>query len=715
MQTSTTRLEKPLYLWLARMITLGIILACIGISASRLPEILDKQKHEGIVWDIYFEVNPNGEAIIGYVSPTAEQKGVAIGDKILNYQDLPPGRIGTPVTFHIQRGSAPARDITFLPGPASTVVFGGIQLGLPFDASVTLAFLLILIPLVVGAVSSLLLYSLRSNDWMALLTAIVLATFTTGNFGDFPFTNPVIIIFTNLMFLLVFFWFLVFPNGKLMPRWSWVIMILILVNYIFQSALDLKLLTWNERVAATQNIMMLLSYIAGLAILAIQYFRYRYIFSAVERQQSKWVITALITGLLPLMFAGFIYSTYYDAHQYEAAAIAYFFNFCVGTVFSVSLTLGIFFSIFRYRLWDIDFIINRSLVYGALTVLLALVFGGSLFIISRIVEGQNFVLAFGITALIAGTSFNPTRRRIQRFVDQRFYNINIDYQKTPLDIPSGSATQVLRTTQFGVYQNLELIGRGGMAEVYKSTHPQLNQPVAIKILPAQLAEEAEFRQRFTREAQVVSKLDHPNIVRVFDSGEQDGKYYMVMEYLTGQDLDKLIRAHGRLALSQALQLIQQIAAALDYAHSQGFIHRDIKPSNVLLDTSQNHTRAILTDFGIAKILNSKTAMTRTGSVMGTFDYIEPEQIQESSILDGRADIYALGVMVYQMLTGELPFKHNNPGALLIAHLTQPPPDSCKLLPDLPEQICGAIQKAMAKKPEERFATASEFAVALSVV
>ena len=114
----------------------------------------------------------------------------------------------------------------------------------------------------------------------------------------------------------------------------------------------------------------------------------------------------------------------------------------------------------------------------------------------------------------------------------------------PLDIPSGSATQVLRTTQFGIYQNLELIGRGGMAEVYKSTHPSLNQPVAIKILPAQLAEEAEFRQRFTREAQVVSKLDHPNIVRVFDSGEQDGRYYMVMEYLSGKDL-KIGRASCR--------------------------------------------------------------------------------------------------------------------------------------------------------------------------
>jgi len=175
MQTSTTRLEKPLYLWLARMITLGIILACIGISASRLPEILDKQKHEGIVWDIYFEVNPNGEAIIGYVSPTAEQKGVAIGDKILNYKDLPPGKIGTPVTFHIQRGSLPARDITFLPGPANQVVFGGIQLGLSFDVSVIMAILFVLIPLVIGVMGSMLLYRLRSNDWMTLLTAMVLA------------------------------------------------------------------------------------------------------------------------------------------------------------------------------------------------------------------------------------------------------------------------------------------------------------------------------------------------------------------------------------------------------------------------------------------------------------------------------------------------------------------------------------------------------------
>jgi len=222
-----------------------------------------------------------------------------------------------------------------------------------------------------------------------------------------------------------------------------------------------------------------------------------------------------------------------------------------------------------------------------------------------------------------------------------------------------------------------------------------------------------FRQRFRREAQVVSKLEHPNIIRVFDAGEQDGKYYMVMEYLTGQDLDKFMQANGCLPLSQALPLVQQIAAALDYAHAQGFIHRDIKPSNVLLDTSNNHLRAILTDFGIAKIVNSQTVMTRTGIVIGTLEYISPEQIQESALVDGRADIYALGVMVYQMLTGELPFKHHSPGALLIAHLNQPPPDLCASAAGIPERVGQAVRRALAKKPEERYPTASEFFAALT--
>jgi len=704
-------LEKPLYLWLARILTLGIILASIGTAVSRLPEILNKLKHEGADWDVVWYLDQNGEAIIGYVSLTARQMGVAIGDKVLNYEeDDTHGELGTPVTLHIQRGISPARDITFLRGPASQVVFGGIQLGLPFDTSVKLAFLFTLIPLVVGIVGALILFFLRSNDLMVLFTAIVLANFGAAAPGEFPPSNPNILIFSRLMLFLTFFWILVFPNGKLMPRWSWAILLLLIPYFVLLSAIDLDLLSLDERRVFLQTFTFELTYIAILALLMILYIRYRDMFSPAERQQTKWVITPVIAGLL---ITGLIYSASRYTHTWEGITIGYFFNFFMRTVFFVSLAVGIFFSILRYRLWDIDFIINRSLVYGTLTVLLALIFGGSLFLVSRIVEGQNFVMAFGVTALIAGTFFNPTRRRIQRFVDRRFYHIEIDYQKTPPFIATEGMTQVLRQTHFGVYQNLELIGRGGMAEVYKSTHPTLNKPVAIKILPDHLAAEEDFRKRFTREAQIVSKLEHPNIVRMFDSGENNGKHYMVMEYLTGKDLSEFLRANGKMTLSEALPLIKQIASALDYAHQQGLVHRDIKPSNVLLDmTSTNNIRAILTDFGIAKIIQSNTAMTKTGGMLGTFDYMAPEQIQESANVDGRADIYALGVMVYQMLTGDVPFKHNNPGALLIAHLTQPPPDACKVSINLPEKICDAIQRAMAKKPEARFATASEFAAAL---
>ena len=431
--------------------------------------------------------------------------------------------------------------------------------------------------------------------------------------------------------------------------------------------------------------------------------------TSVEKAQLKWLLYA--SALFGLVYIMNFPLSDFDANTPIAILLNFLFSL---TALTIPVAIGI--AILRYRLWDIDFVINRSLVYGALTALLVMFLGGSLFIVSQLFQNLTGgpLVAVAVSATIFGAIFQPTRRHIQRFVDQRFYHINIDYQKTQPGLEINSMTQALRETQFGVYQNLELIGRGGMAEVYKSTHPTLHKSVAIKILPNHLATEADFRKRFTREAQIVSKLEHPNIVRMFDSGENNGRHYMVMEYLTGKDLSEFIRANGKLSLSQTLPLIQQIASALDYAHTQGLVHRDIKPSNVLLDTtSTNNIRAILTDFGIAKIIHAHTAMTKTGGMLGTFDYMAPEQIQESTNVDGRADVYALGVMVYQMLTGNVPFKHNNPGALLIAHLTQPPPDACNELPDLPEQVCDAIQRAMAKKPDERFATASEFATALN--
>jgi serine/threonine-protein kinase len=562
----------------------------------------------------------------------------------------------------------------------------------------------------------------KSDEPFGLLFSLMLVVAGTLNLDTvlgvtllyyYPILQPVL---DGMWFIgesLLIFWYC-FPDGRFVPRWlRWVAVLWVLLEAGDQFApVDSILKFTNWPYPASEWIIILF---AASIIFSLIY-RYRHTFDPLQKQQIKWVVLSAsifsvmrsIQNLVSLLIVWGMFT------WNDNVAVIWFLTysplFYLSSLF-VAVSLG--FSILRYRLWDIDFIINRSLVYGALTILLAIIFGSSLLIVSLFVQGQSLVIAFGVTAMIGGTSFNPTRRRIQRFVDQRFYNIQIDYQKTPPGLATAGQTQVLRQTHFGQYQNLELIGRGGMAEVYKSTHPTQGTTVAIKILPTALAAETEFRQRFAREAQVISTLVHPNIVRIFDSGVQDGQLYMVMEYLTGKDLDQLIKTSGRLPLAQALPIVQQIAAALDYAHAAGFVHRDIKPSNVLLEASSTDSlRAVLTDFGIAKINNAHTAMTSTGYMLGTFDYVAPEQIQESSAVDGRADIYALGVMVYQMLTGQLPFKHSNPGALLIAHLTQPPPDACEHLPDLPPQIGIAIQRAMAKKPQDRFATATDFALAM---
>lgn len=521
---------------------------------------------------------------------------------------------------------------------------------------------------------------------------------------------------------MIFFSLLLFPTGRLpSAHWRGVAWLnsITLVAFVFVSAL-LPGPVWFDasgsirnplgiESAATvlqliANILNVVSMTVCLALsAAAPILRFRKA-NGIERQQFKWVVYAAF------IFLGFITLIYIPVMLFSPPPIvnlAFYLTVCI--VLS-SLPLSISLAILQYRLWDIDFFINRSLVYGVLTAALVAAFGGSLWLASFVVQGQSFIVAFGVTAVLAGTLFTPARRRLQRFVDQRLYHIYIDYQKTPPPaLQTSSMTQVLRQTHFGDYQNLELIGRGGMAEVYKSTHPTLGKPIAIKILPAHLAAEHDFCQRFTREAQVVANMHHPNIVRIFDYGEQNGMHYIVMEYLVGQDLNELIKTTGKLSLAQTLPLVHQIAAALDYAHGQGLVHRDIKPSNVMVDTASPKIRAVLMDFGIAKISNAHTALTHTGSMLGTLDYIAPEQIQASADVDGRADIYALGVMIYQMLAGELPFKHTNPGALLIAHLTQPPPDIRQVVPNLPSHIAAAIQRAMAKQPEERFATASELA------
>ncbi|MEI6451979.1 MAG: protein kinase, partial [Actinomycetes bacterium] len=256
-----------------------------------------------------------------------------------------------------------------------------------------------------------------------------------------------------------------------------------------------------------------------------------------------------------------------------------------------------------------------------------------------------------------------------------------------------------------------LVGQGGMATVYRATHPGLEQTVAIKVLHAHLASDPNMLGRFQREARAVAALRHPNIVRVVDFDRIDDLYFMVMEYVDGLTLSAHLRevaAGGRrLPTAEVLQLFEPLCSAVDYAHRQGMIHRDIKPSNVLL-TAQGEP--VLTDYGIAKIVGV-AQHTATGTVMGSAYYMSPEQAQGIAV-DGRTDIYSLGVMLFELLAGHVPYEGDTLATVLVKHITAPVPAVSPLNADLPPLIDGLMRTALAKDPGERFQTGKALAAAL---
>jgi serine/threonine protein kinase len=257
----------------------------------------------------------------------------------------------------------------------------------------------------------------------------------------------------------------------------------------------------------------------------------------------------------------------------------------------------------------------------------------------------------------------------------------------------------------GPYQILEQIGEGGMATVYKAYQPSMDRNVAIKVLPSQLAESAEFARRFQQEARIIAKLEHPHILPVFDYGESEGVTYLVMRYLDAGTLRDKMEMGRPLPLDEIDHLFTQLADALSYAHSYGIIHRDLKPSNALIDSQGN---LFLTDFGIAKMLESASPrLTQTDAVMGTPAYISPEQAQATKV-NQRSDIYSLGIILYEMITGRVPFVAETPLAVILKHVSDPLPPPSTVKPDVPEAVEKVILKALAKNPEDRFATVSEF-------
>ncbi len=255
------------------------------------------------------------------------------------------------------------------------------------------------------------------------------------------------------------------------------------------------------------------------------------------------------------------------------------------------------------------------------------------------------------------------------------------------------------------------IGRGGMSVVYRARDLRLNRTVAIKVLPPELAYDPAVRMRFTREAQTAAQLAHAHIVPIYDVGERDGIAYFVMAMITGGNVASLLVQEPRQPLDDARRIICEIADALSYAHARGVIHRDIKPDNILLDRDTG--RAVVTDFGIARAMEGGTRLTVTGIAVGTPTYMSPEQAEGDREVDGRSDIYSLGVLAYQMVTGRVPFTGGNSMALLLKHVTERPRPVAELRPDAPKALRDAIERALMKSPEDRWPTASALRDALT--
>ena len=251
-------------------------------------------------------------------------------------------------------------------------------------------------------------------------------------------------------------------------------------------------------------------------------------------------------------------------------------------------------------------------------------------------------------------------------------------------------------------------GRGGMGVVYRATQLALDRAVALKVISPELAKDDAFRARFKRESRVAASIRHPNVIAIHDAREEDGFLFITMDFIAGLDLSELIRKEGRLEPRYAARIMSEVGGALDAAHASGLVHRDVKPANVLVAQERGSEQVYLTDFGLTKHASSESDLTQSGMFLGTLDYVAPEQISGDQ-LDARADVYALGCVLFHAVTGRVPYPRDAPMAKLYAHTHDAPPSLLDVVPDAPPKLDGVIRRALAKDRGERFLSAGDLA------
>ena len=264
--------------------------------------------------------------------------------------------------------------------------------------------------------------------------------------------------------------------------------------------------------------------------------------------------------------------------------------------------------------------------------------------------------------------------------------------------------------EFAGYRVRSVLGRGGMSVVYQAENLRLSSVIALKVLAPELASDDVFRARFLEESRIAASLNHPNVIPIYDMGSQDDLLYIAMRYVSGTDMRQMIKKRGRILPATALFLVGQAARALDAAHRKGLVHRDVKPGNLLIERGSDDAdpdHVYLADFGITKHAMSRSGLTSTGQFLGTIDYVAPEQIRGTSVL-GLADQYSLGCVLYECLTGRVPFEKDLDAAIIWAHVEETPTMPTVLRPELPPEIDQVFGRVLAKRPDERYGSCREF-------